>query len=33
MSVDINQVCEPGLFEFTNDTDPSMVTDAYWNLS
>jgi gliding motility-associated-like protein len=33
VSVDQQVDCEPGQFVFSNDTDPSLVDQTYWNLS
>ncbi|SFT70812.1 hypothetical protein SAMN05216474_1964, partial [Lishizhenia tianjinensis] len=32
-SADITEDCAPGTFTLTNDTDPTMVGNWYWNLS
>ena len=33
ISTDINNVCEPAVFNLTNETDPSMVQDVFWSVS
>jgi gliding motility-associated-like protein len=33
ISTDINNVCEPAVFNLTNETDPTMVQDVFWSLS
>ena len=33
ISTDINNVCEPAVFNLTNETDPTMVQDVFWSVS